>query len=69
MSEHGHGAADVHDDAGHGDNHIARVVWLFIALAIVVVMWQGYNVISSGGDAHVWPASNAIKVDLPPPPQ
>jgi hypothetical protein len=66
MSEHGHGAVEADGESAHGDNHIAPVLWMFIALTIVVVMWQGYNVISSGGDAHVWPASNAVKVDLPP---
>jgi hypothetical protein len=70
MSEHGHGSAhaasDVHDESRHALEHVQPVVWMFIALAIVLAMWQGYNVVSSGGDAHVWPASNAVKVDLPP---
>jgi hypothetical protein len=66
MSEHGHGPADAGGEATHGDNHIQPVVWMFIVLAIVVVCWQGYNVFSSGGDAHVWPAASAVKVDLPP---
>lgn len=68
MSEHGHGAAAGSGDAStHGDNHIAPVMWIFIGLTIVIALWQGYNVVSSGGDAHVWPASSAVKVVLPPP--
>ncbi len=68
MSEHGHGngSSEVHDDGRHALEHVQPVVWMFIVLAIILAMWQGYNVVSSGGDAHVWPASNAVKVDLPP---
>jgi hypothetical protein len=66
MSEHGHGANEPHDEALHSRGGIAPIVWVFIGVTILIVLYQGYNVYSSGGDAHVWPASNAVKVDLPP---
>jgi hypothetical protein len=75
VSEHGHAgehasAADFaeaaeHEAGVHSRGHISPLVWMFIGVTLVIIFWQGYNVISSGGDAHVWPASNAVKVDLP----
>jgi hypothetical protein len=41
-------------------------MYLFLAFSLVLVMWQGYNVFSSARDQHVWPASDAVKVPLPP---
>jgi hypothetical protein len=66
MSEHGHGTNEPHDEALHTRGSISPLVWTFIGVTLLIVLWQGSNVVSSGGDAHVWPSSNAVKVDLPP---
>ena len=44
---------------------ISKYMWLFIGLSLAIIMWQGWNVVSSSGAAHVWPASDATKVVLP----
>jgi hypothetical protein len=45
---------------------ISPLVLVFIAVSLVIIMWQGSNVVLSSGEAHVWPASDATKVVLPP---
>ena len=46
---------------------VSKWMYLFLAFSLVLVMWQGYNVVSSSGEQHVWPASDAVKVSLPSP--
>ncbi len=68
MSEpnHNHGA-DLHDrhysvtpSAG-----VSWVMYVFLAVSLVVIFWQGSNVVSAAGAYKVWPASDAVKLDLP----
>jgi hypothetical protein len=61
MSEHGHGS----HDAVPARSRISPAVWVFLMISLVVIMWQGYNVVSSSHEQHVWPASDAVKVPLP----
>jgi hypothetical protein len=72
MSE-GHGHGHAHGHGGHADapsqKHglgISRPAVIFILVSLVVVMWQGSNIVRSAGDAHVWPSADAAKVPLPP---
>ncbi len=69
MSEHGHGAGGgslpTKSESAFGT--VSRSVWIFIAIALVIIMWQGYNVVSSSFEQHVWPSSDATKVTLPAP--
>lgn len=60
------------EQAGHGtygkvpvSHGISKYMWLFIGLSLVIIMWQGWNVVSSSGEAHIWPASDAVKIVLP----
>ena len=63
MSEHGHGGAPAKAESAFGS--VSPAVWVFIGIALVVILWQGYNVVSSSWEQHRWPAANATKVDLP----
>ena len=64
MSEHGHGAGGdglpAKSESAFGT--VSRSVWIFIGICLVVIMWQGYNVVSSSFEQHVWPSSDATKV-------
>jgi hypothetical protein len=58
--------------AGHGtygevpaSHGISKYMWMFLGISLLVIFWQGWNVVSSSGDAHVWPSSDAVKVVLP----
>ena len=57
----------------HGDptvpasRGISKYMLMFIAVSLVIIFWQGWNVVSSSGAAHVWPSSEAVKVVLPSP--
>jgi hypothetical protein len=67
MSEHDRPSADLHDrnyvvtpSAGVG-----TIMYLFLAISLIVIFWQGSNVVSSAGAGKVWPASDGDKIQLP----
>ncbi len=61
----GHGGHEQTGDVpvSHG---ISPWMKLFLVVSVVIVVWQGSNVVRSSDDAHVWPSSNAATVKLPP---
>jgi len=67
MSDNGHGGsgqgANSKSESAFGS--VSPSVWIFIAICLVIIMWQGYNVVSSSHDQHVWPSADAAKVTLP----
>lgn len=76
MSE-GHGHAGKHKHRTYGHDHpdaasqahglgISKPALIFVLVSIVIVLWQGSNVVRSSGDSHVWPSADAAKVALPP---
>jgi hypothetical protein len=60
---HGHGTPSDDVPVSLG---ISKWMYLFLAGSLILVLWQGYNVFSSSNEQHVWPASDAVKVQLPP---
>jgi hypothetical protein len=65
MSEHGHGGGGSSAKSESAFGSVSPAVWIFIAICLVIIMWQGYNVVSSSHEQHVWPSSDAAKVPLP----
>jgi hypothetical protein len=61
----GHGSYD-HGDLPPASAGISPLMKFFVALSILLALWQGSNVIRASDDAHVWPSANAAKVPLPP---
>ena len=55
---------DVHVPTSHG---VAPAMIFFLIASLLVIFMQGYFVaVVASGDGHVWPASNATKLELPP---
>jgi hypothetical protein len=65
MSDHGSSGATPTSKMPSAFGSVSPAVWIFIAICLVVIMWQGYNVVSSSHEQHVWPSSDAAKVPLP----
>lgn len=61
----GHGSHD-HGNVPQPSAGISPWMKFFLAVSILIALWQGSNVIRSSDDAHVWPSSKAATVDLPP---
>jgi hypothetical protein len=64
MSGGTHGLAHDDDDIPKSGG-IAPSMYLFLFVSLVIIFMQGYFVIASAGDGHIWPASDATKVALP----
>jgi nitrate/TMAO reductase-like tetraheme cytochrome c subunit len=44
---------------------VSSAVLVFMFVVILVIFWQGGNVVGSAKTGHVWPAADSTKVQLP----
>ncbi len=69
MSDHGKSSAGtkvkVVDYGVRPSTGISWMMYVFIIISLIIIFWQGSNVVRSSDDRHVWPAANSVKVDLP----
>jgi hypothetical protein len=70
MSDHGKKSragthVSVNDYGVRPSAGISWMMYVFIGISLVIIFWQGSNVVRSSDDRHVWPAANSVKVDLP----
>jgi hypothetical protein len=71
MSDHGDGGGNAHPvlNKDFGVRPSAGVSWMvltFMAVTLVIIFWQGGNVVGSAKSGHVWPAGDSTKIQLPP---
>ncbi len=59
---HGHDSAAPTPSAG-----ISWMIYVFLAVALVIIFWQGSNVVTSSGSGKYMPSANSTKVELPAP--
>jgi hypothetical protein len=44
---------------------ISWAVLVFMFVTILIIFWQGGNVVGSAKTGHVWPAGDSTKLQLP----
>jgi hypothetical protein len=71
MSEgHGHGGGRGHDQPVRTGTSLQRItgpVLFLLVISLLLVFMQGAFVVISSPEYKVWPASDALKVELPAP--
>ena len=67
MSKHGNDVNPVlnKDFGARPSTGISWMVLVFIGISLVIIFWQGSNVVGSSAAGHVWPAGDSTKVQLP----
>jgi hypothetical protein len=68
MSEHGSASIHSVEKKDYGVRPSAGISWMilvFITVSLIIIFWQGSNVVGSAKLGHVWPAGNSTKVELP----
>jgi hypothetical protein len=69
MSDHGHGGSAHLKANDYGVRPSAGISWMlyvFIVVSLIVIFWQGSNVVRSAGSGRISPAADSAKVPLPP---
>jgi hypothetical protein len=69
MSDHGKigggGHVTVKDYGVRPSAGISWMMYVFIVISLIIIFWQGSNVVRSSAAQKVWPAADSVKVDLP----
>ena len=67
MSQNGHDVNPVlnKDFGARPSAGISWMVLVFIGVSIMIIFWQGSNVVGSSAAGRVWPAADSTKVQLP----
>jgi hypothetical protein len=65
MSDHGTASHDT--SAPTPSAGISWMIYVFLAVSLIVIFWQGSNVVTSSKAGKYFPSADSTKVELPAP--